>query len=236
MTIIDVDGMPLTPADLTPEVAAPEYDAAHIVARRDSFQITMQGNVLGYQLIELAVTADSLLYDPTVSIPMAGIGMNTVLRIDPTTLLPTSYDANGMMMGQNIESHLVYTDGRVSGTVQSPSPTGTVGTTEVDTTIAEGVSDMTTLQALLPALPLEAGASLDYLVFDDSDASTSTVNLRVSGPEEVTVPAGTFSAFRIDLTGGEAAFVIYVSVTAPRKTIKMELVGQPLVFELVEGR
>jgi hypothetical protein len=76
---------------------------------------------------------------------------------------------------------------------------------------------------------------MHYSAFDPSDGSTTTLTLEVSGPEEVTVPAGTFSAWRVNMTGGEAALVMYVSTDTPRKTIRIEMVGQPIMIELVSG-
>ena len=231
--IIDVDGNALTPADLAPPTEAPEYDVRQLVTSRDSFQIALQGNVMGYQVSEMLVSDDALVSKSTLAIPMAGINQETTLSIDPSTMMPTAYDQAGQIMGQAVETHLVYDGARVTGTVQSPSQTGTPTTTNVDTTLSEGIAEMSTLQALLPALPLVPGTTLTYSAFDASDGGITTVTIRVSEPEEVTVPAGTFSAYRVDLTGGEVSIAIHVSVDTPRKMIRMALPQPPLTFELV---
>ena len=44
ISIVDPEGNPLTPADLTPKVAALDLDLSALVPRRDSFSISLQGN------------------------------------------------------------------------------------------------------------------------------------------------------------------------------------------------
>ena len=236
VNIIDVDGNPLTPADLAPPTEAPEYDVRQLGTHRESFQISVQGNVMGYQISEMIVSGESIVSKASLAIPMVGVNQETTLSIDPTTMMPTAYDQVGMVMGQTVETHLVYEGGRVTGTMQSPTQTGAIETVNVDTTLSEAVAEVSTLQALLPALPLVPGTTLTYSAFSASDGGNTTVTLRVSDPEEVTVPAGTFTAYRVDVTGGEVSFAIHVSVETPRRIIKRALPQPPLTFELVGGQ
>jgi len=48
------------------------------------------------------------------------------------------------------------------------------------------------------------------------------------------VPAGTFQAYRVDVTGPKVPLVLYVSVDSPHRVVKQEFVGQPAVIELVK--
>ena len=89
------------------------------------------------------------------------------------------------------------------------------------------------LQVLIPSLPLAEGESFTLSVLDSEDATIKLYTIKVEGVEEVTVPAGTFSVFRVSMMGGDEQFVFYVSRETPRKIVKMEIVGQPVVFELV---
>jgi len=52
--------------------------------------------------------------------------------------------------------------------------------------------------------------------------------------EPVTVPAGTFEVFRVSVTGGSVPLVLYVTQETPRRVVRLEAVGQPLVIELVK--
>jgi len=60
------------------------------------------------------------------------------------------------------------------------------------------------------------------------------LTFKVGAPEAVTVPAGTFQGFRIDVTRLTGAVYEYVGTDAPDAFSK-EFVGQPFVVELVSN-
>jgi hypothetical protein len=59
------------------------------------------------------------------------------------------------------------------------------------------------------------------------------LTVKVAGTSDITVPAGTFPVFRIEVSGTQQPLVFYVTRDAPRRLVKIELVGQPLTFDLV---
>ena len=71
-------------------------------------------------------------------------------------------------------------------------------------------------------------------VFDASEGTTMPLTVEVAGVEEVTVPAGTFAAFRVEITGGQQPVTLYVSQDAPRRVLKMQPAGQPITIELAQ--
>jgi hypothetical protein len=206
------------------------------VTRRDSFQISFQGSLIGNQVTELLVTGDSMVYRDRTTMPVLGMNQETILRLDPTTLIPISVDRVDEMAGQRFETHLVYKDRKIRGSAQVPQPGALPTIVEVDTVLPQNAIDMTTLQALFPALPLEPGASMAFTAFESSGGMTIPMRVEVAGPEEITVPAGTFSVLRVELTGGDMALVMLVDTETPRRIVKSERADRPLVFELVERR
>ena len=227
--IIDPDGNPLTPDDLAPKAVVLAFDRDQIVARRDSFQVSVQGNPMGQMVSEVLTDGDSLVYRQQLAIPMAGMSQELTAILDPETLMALTVDQVGQAGGQAIEMHLVYDGGRVSGSATTPR-----GDIQVDTTVVEGTIDGSTLQFVVPLLPLAEGNSFTLNTFDPTSGGTTPLAVKVTGIEEITVPAGTFSAFRIELSGGQQSFVFFVSREAPRRLVKLELVGQPVAFELVK--
>jgi hypothetical protein len=234
VSIIDVDGNPLTPTDLSPEAVAASFDPAQVTARSDSFQVVLQGNPIGSLTLEITEEGAELVIRQQMAIAMAGLKQDETIRLDRATLAVLSREATGTMMGQTMETHLKYEGGRVTGTAQSPQPGGPK-TVEVDTALAEGTVDSEALEALLFALPLAEGASITVNAFDASEGTVKPTTIKVVGVEELTVPAGTFSVFKVDLSGGAEAMTIYVTSDTPRRIVKMELAGQPVVMELVKG-
>ena len=56
----------------------------------------------------------------------------------------------------------------------------------------------------------------------------------VSATDSVTVPAGTFRVFKVEVTGADAPFIFYVSRDTPRRIVKLDIVGAPVSFQLVK--
>jgi zinc protease len=232
--IIDVEGEPLAVEDLTPKAAALVLDPAQIVARRDSFQIVAQGNPIGTQVTETVLDGGELTVRETTNIAMAGMleEAETVLSIDPVAM--RSLDGTMTFRGQMGETHLVFADGRVTGTASAPQPTGEFETKDIDAVLLEGAIEQDLLQLVVPAFSLAEGASFTVNVFDASEGTTAPRSIVVAGIEEVTVPAGTFSAYRVEITGGQQPVTMFVSQEAPRRAVKVVPVGQPIALELVQ--
>jgi hypothetical protein len=100
--------------------------------------------------------------------------------------------------------------------------------------VTAGTFDDNALSFVLPALPLADGRSFALNVFESGKGVTQVMQIKVSDGGSVTVPAGTFSVFRLDITGGQVPTAFYVTRDTPRRIVKIELVGAPFVFELVK--
>jgi zinc protease len=230
--IVDVDGNALAPDELTPAVTTVAFDLSALHIGRDSLAVMVQGQELGYMVTEVSRGGGDLVYTERVAIPAAGVQGQTTLRLDPQTLEPRVLESRGSQAGQSVETHLRYERARVTGTAQEPSQGGP-RTTKVDTTLAPGTMDQEATHLLTTVLPLEAGASFTLNAFDAGRGAVQPVTFKVAGLEDVTVAAGTFSAYRVDIQAGGQGFTYLVSETSPRRVLKIELAGQPVTFELV---
>lgn len=231
--LVDVDGSPLDPAVLRAAAGPrPALDRAQLVARTDSFRIMVQGNPFGSDVKSLTVDGDSLTYRESTS--LGPIQQQSTVVLEAADLTMRRTDQTGTVQGQPAEVHLVYAAGRVRGQAQTPQPTGTPKTIQVDTTVASDVVDDNALSLVVPALPLAEGASFTLSVFSSGEGVPKTMTVKVAGTDSVTVPAGAFSAYRVEIAGGQLPIVMYVSRGTPRRLVKIELVvvGAPLVFEL----
>ncbi len=231
--LVDVDGKPLSLGDLHPTAENVSLDPAQLVAHTDSFQIVVQGKALGSQVGTVRRTADSLVYEERVSIPVAGAIQNTTAVFDPQTLGVITLDQTGKANNQPSEIHLRFAAGRVKGAATIPQAAGPARSIQIDTTVAAGTYDETSLTALLPALPLGPGKTFHLSVFSPGAGVPQVLTLHVGGPESITVPAGTFQAWRVEITG-PASVVMHVSTATPRRVVRIQPVGAPYVLELVK--
>src|SRR2546426_11958237 len=98
------------------------------------------------------------------------------------------------------------------------------------------------MKSIPPATPSQVPRSIFFFLNDTATPETSPlplhdalpISFKVGALESVVVPAGTFQAYRIAVTGSRVPFTVYVSAAAPRRVVKTEYLGQPLIVELVK--
>ena len=232
--LVDVDGKPLAAGDLNPKASPVALDPAQFSARTDSSRVVIQGNPAGFTVSEVRRLADSLVYSERSNLGNGAFQQHTTLLLDPSDGSVRRVDQTTTQQGQTTETHLTYAAGRAKGSSAALQPDGTVKRFDIDTALPPGTADENAVPLLVPALPLAAGKSLTLTLFTPSENALKTLTLKVGPPESVTVPAGTFPAYRIEVTGSRVPFTMYVSTEAQRRILKTEFVGQPLVVELVK--
>lgn len=230
--LVDVDGRPIDPADLNPVGGPAAFDRAQLVAHSDSLQALVQGNPFGMQTTKLETPGDSLVFTEVTQLGTF-VQQRTTVVLNADLSMRRS-DQTGSIQGQSVETHLTYANGRVKGSAMAPQQSGTPKTTPIDTTATEGAIDDNALTFLIPALPLAPGKSFSLNVFSSGEGATKVVTIRVVGKESLTVPAGTFSAYRVELSGMQLPVVMHVSAETPRRILRVAPTGAPLVFQLVK--
>lgn len=231
--LVDIDGNPMSPADLNPQGGPVAFDRSQIVARSDSFQALVQGNPFGSQVTTVQTSPDSIVFTETTTLgPM--VQQRTTVVLSAADFAMRRTDQTGTIQGQQAEIHLVYANGRVKGSATVPQAGGTPKTVPVDTTVPAGAIDDNALGLLVAALPLAEGKSFSLNVFSSGEGVTKVATIKVAGVENVTVPAGTFSAYKLEISGMQLPVVMHVSTDAPRRLLRVQPVGAPLVFQLVK--
>jgi hypothetical protein len=231
--LVDIDGNPMSPADLNPQGGPVAFDRSQIVARSDSFQALVQGNPFGTQVTTVQTSGDSIVFTEATTLgPM--VQQRTTVVLSAADLGMRRTDQTGTIQGQQAEIHLVYANGRVKGSAIVPQAGGTPKTVPVDTTVPAGAIDDNAISLLVAALPLAEGKSFTLNVFSSGEGVTKVATIKVAGVETVTVPAGTFSAYKLEISGMQLPVVMHVSTDSPRRLLKVAPVGAPLVFQLVK--
>ena len=122
----------------------------------------------------------------------------------------------------------------MKGRIAVPQQDGTVRQFDIDTVLPPGTLDENTVPVVVPAFPLAPGKTFTVGFFSPSEKVTKPLTFKVATPERVSVPAGVFQAYHIDVSGARVPLIIWVSVDTPRRVVKTEFVGQPFVVELVK--
>lgn len=232
--MVDVDGKPLTVADLHPKVGAPTLDRAQIVTRADSFEVLVQGNAMGGMTGSVSAGTDSVTYTERTSIMGGALQQSTTVRFNPADLSVAQLDQTGSTQGQPTDIHLLYRAGRVKGKATTPQQNGQTQTIQIDTALAPGTYDDNALAVVFPALPLAPGQTFNLNVFESGKGQAKVIQVKVSDGGTVIVPAGSFDSFKLDVVGGQVPTTFYVSKATPRHIVKIEFTGAPFVFQLVK--
>jgi zinc protease len=232
--IVDVEGRPMTEADLAPRASAVTFAADRIVPASLTYRVMVQGNPMGEATRTIARAtvggrAVLQLFGTTNIGPIVRQADTTVL--DAQTLAPVSVRQAGVVQGQEAFVRLDYEGMHVRGAARVPAQGGPRNLT-IDTTLAAGTLDDNQMEAVLTALPLAANGRYTFAVYAGGEGRVQNLTLAVAGEDSVTVPAGTFACWRVDLTGGSQAFTYYVAKDAPYAVVKYEMVGMPVAFEL----
>ena len=229
--IVSVQGDAMSPSDLVQKTTALPVNLSMLAEKADSFAVLVQGNALGYQTTALTKTAAGYSY--RMAMVIGPIMQQTVETTFGADLSPQATKVGGKMQGQPVSVDVTYANGRAKGTGMSPSPTGMKSVT-VDTTIAPGVLDGNMISALVPGLRWAPNARFTVGAFDAAAGTTKQVTLGVAGTESVTVPAGTFPVYRVELTGQDQPLTLFITTAAPYRIVKMAMTGTPVEFVLVK--
>ena len=204
---------------------------AALTARTDSFVVMVQGNPLGFQRtsVERTETGFRIVDDVQIG-PIMTQRTEVELGLDGSL---RSTRQTGQVRGQSTSIEITYHDGRAKGSATTPAAGGPA-TIAIDTTVAAGAIDDNLITALLPALEWAPGASFTLPVFLSGKGYEQSVTVTVKGTEKLTVPAGTFDVYRVDLSGGQAPVAMYITTDATHRLVKIAPRGAPLEFVLAK--
>lgn len=230
--LVATDGHALTRDSLVPGSSRLPIDPSLLSSGRDSFIVLVEGKPVGVRTTALERTRDSLVFTEALTVESEAATQITVV-LNPSDLTMRSMDQTGNAGTQRSEMHLRFSAGRVSGSAIIPQPNGSPQTITIDTALASGPYYTEFAgNVIVRALRLRPSATFSFPVFAVADRSVKMINVQVAGVDSLSVPAGRFRAFKVNVTGGEVPFVFYVSEAVPRRVLRVEIVGTPVTFEL----
>jgi dienelactone hydrolase len=168
----------------------------------------------------------------TAKLPMGEITDRTV--IEKGSLVTVKRDINQGPLVVNLE----FKDQKASGTMSMNGQSRPVNADLGGVLFADGAGS----HLVMASLPLAAGYTTTFRNFDIQTQKVKLMQLKVVGAESVTVPAGTFEAFKLDVSstegdGGQTTIwidkatrkVLKISATLPQMggaVVTAELTGQ----------
>jgi hypothetical protein len=209
---------------------AQAFDAAKLAPGTMEHTVLVQGNPVGSATTTLERDGDGWKSSTAISFgPMRqAIEARWGAAWQPLSYVETyagPFDARVDARVQN---------GRVTGASTMPAQAGGPKTYDAEAVAGTAWSQME--EAMLSTADLAEGRTFVIPVFNSSTGAVGPVTFTVGGLESVTVPAGTFQAFRVQATGGSSPLVIWLRADGRHVLVRQEVVGQPFVVELTAIR
>lgn len=228
VTLVDIDGQPMAAAAMEVQAVPLALDPMALRASSDSFAVMVQGNNFGYQVMALEMTAEGWRFrERSVLGPI--IQQETSVEFTRTLEMLRTQQA-GKFQGNDLRLSVSYRDGKASGEGVTPGQNGMQNVSYSDVQVPAGTVDDNLMLALLPFFSWQSAATIDVGVFSSGRGVVERRTFRVEGDEVVTVPAGTFAAFRVSYTGGESPGTYWIEAAAPHRVLKFGPAGVPLEF------
>lgn len=232
-------GLVLTPPALSQ--AENTFTAKPVVLDRDqvfvgkqSFRLLNAGQPAGQVEVHSTFTEDGLfvLHDHSSS-PAMGVHEDLLAVLDANGFAPRRVTVSGTFGEQYLNLVWQWKGRRVLGQGdQFRFDSGIYSRHAMDTELPEGTLTRATILYLANAMALKPNAVIEVNWFNSLNGQVEAIKLTVAGSETITVPAGTFDAFKVELTGGTPGHTLYVTTDVPRRIVRFDITGTQLQLEL----
>jgi zinc protease len=226
VTLYDVEGRPLDRSALEVRASTDRFDASRLQPATLTYAIVAGGNPVGTATTTLARDGAAWVSTQTVQAGPTSTRMEVRFTGDMTPVSGKSSTTAGAMA---METDMRLENGRVKGTAKLPAQMG--GDKTFDAEAVAGTRFPGMDAAVLAVSDLAPGKTISFPMFSPQSGSASPVTFKVAGEEKVTVPAGTFDAYKVELSGPQPA-TLWVRKDAPHVMLKQALQGQPVTIEL----
>jgi hypothetical protein len=209
-------------------------DASRLKVGVDSFAILVQGKERGWQRLSRERDGTGWRLHDAVTIG-AMVRQESVIRLGQD-LRELELRQEGVMGNKPMRISLDFlakgSGTRVVGSADTP--TNPSGTLAIDTVVTLGAVDDNAVTPLLAAVSWSEGREIAFPVIASGKGTLSIYRVRVVGADTVTVPAGHFGTWRIELTAESTSVVMHVSRAAPFRIVRMQPKGAPFDIQLVK--
>ena len=228
--MVDADGRDLGLADLTPAVTPLTTDASSLGPGSWRYRVSADGEVVGEMVRVLSTDAGGAVgrYSLSSSTTVGPQTLAQEVTFDGGEFRPLSASFQFTQGAQRVGARIAVVEGRTSGSRTLPD-----GRTEpFDTPFVPGALVGEMLEVAVWMADLSEGLELVLPVVQVESGATAYVRVRVLDRTRVTVPAGRYDVYRIEIVGPQAPQLVYARVGTPHIIVKLETPGQPFVIEL----
>ncbi len=222
--VIDPDGEPVDVEALlaaAEAAAAMSYDASGLQPRQMEYAIMVQGNEFGTIVTRWERDGDAFAVVTEQRMPQATVTQTT--EFHALTFAPIRMTTAVGAMG---EFTLDVEDGHATGTSLDMQR----GPQEVDVQLPEGTALEGQMDIALAVTDYDDVGEFTLRVLT-TGGTVQPMSAAVAAEETVTVPAGEFETYRLELEG-QQAMTVWVTRSEPHIVVKRAMAGQPVEIVL----
>ncbi len=224
VALYDIEGNPLAMDELAVQGTDYDFDTSALKNLTATYAVKYQEMNLGDMNLSLTKGKSEFASTQTIT---GMITLNEEQKFG-SEFEPLSYKFSMAAGPQQMSSELSFADGVAKGRVEG----GKDGPKDVNTTLVKGAILKSAVDFLIGTLPLETGKSFKFPVLDPQSGSLENVTIEVVGEEDLMVPAGSYSTYKVKVKSGEGEQMMYVQKTAPHVMVKQVVPSQGLNIEL----
>ena len=220
------DGTPLTTADLAPAERSSALSGAGVEPGTYRYAVTLQGQPVGSLVREITsadgerIAASELVLGPQTMAQSVTFGVEAFDFVESSMALEQpGFAAVGEVRREG---------DRLTGFMDVGA-----GREPVDMEVPAGVLVSDMLELAVWVAELAVGVEIRLPVASVSNGTVANAVIRVVERTSLTVPAGTFDVFRVEIDGAERQ-TMWVRAEGPHIPVRVEPGDQPIVVELVE--
>ncbi len=224
VALYDIEGNTMTMDELAVQGIDFDFDTSMLKNTSATYAVKYQEMNLGDMNVSLEKTGDTFASTSSIT---GMISMNEDMRFG-SAFEPLAYKFSMMAGPQQMSAELSFADGKATGHAEG----GKDGPKDISVTLVDGTILKGAVDVLISTLPLDVGKSYKFPVVDAQSGKLENVTIDVVGEEDLTVPAGTYSTYKVKVKSGDGEQIMYVQKDSPHWMVKQESPAQGLNIEL----
>ncbi len=212
-------------------------DPAQLVASSQQYRVIYGHESMGVAELSLVPGEAGLEARFSTNIGRAGIQQEAVIVLDTDGANHQKVSIHGPMGPSEADVEIRFEDGKAIGHTDFPrarqKPQGKL---PVDRSIPAGTFERNSLFTLLPAMPIDRVAAFSLYAYDAREDLLQPIDLRVTGPRVDPTKFAGAEAYRVEISGMEQGFVVWIHAETPRHVLGIDWIGQPWTYELLPGK
>ncbi len=224
VALYDIEGNAISMDELAVQGIDYDFDTSALKNCTATYSVKYQEMNLGDMNVSLTKNASEFASTSSIT---GMISMNEESKFG-SEFEPLAYKFSMAAGPQQMSSELSFAGGVAKGRVEG----GKDGAKDVNLPLVKGAILKSSIDILIGTLPLEAGKSFKFPVVDAQSGGLENVTIEVLGEQDLMVPAGSYSTYKVKVKSGDGEQLMYVAKTAPHVLVKQEVPAQGLNIEL----